>query len=210
MSRTKKYLTAASVVAALAVGVPGVAYAVSGADGHAGQGAPATHAAHAAVAHRAAARPVVVPQGIPAAQVVAPGQRVRAGHGLTVWLTKDGKYAKTPGDSALFTPKVDGGQTSGVNMQAQQTPRGWFVTGTYVGHGRVGRVEVTTAKGVVLGGHALQLAGDPGWGAFFVVPSAALPCDSVDRQHLHVGVTKVVVYDTADHVITSTTYPPTS
>jgi hypothetical protein len=123
-----------------------------------------------------------------------------------VWLTADGKYVQVPGQDVEFTPKVDGGQTSGINLQAFPTSHGWFVSGTYLGHGKAGRVEVTTAGGQVLAGQALQLAGATDWGAFFVRPSAALPVPSGTTHH-RVGVAKIVIYDTAGRVITSETYP---
>ncbi|UWE12053.1 hypothetical protein [Actinacidiphila bryophytorum] len=102
---------------------------------------------------------------------VVPGQHVAAGYGLVVWLTADGKYLQAPGQDVQFTPKVDGAQTSGVNLQAFPTSHGQFVSGVYLGHGRAARVEVTTASGTIVPARILQLPGDPGWGAFFVPPT---------------------------------------
>ncbi|CAG7608241.1 hypothetical protein [Actinacidiphila bryophytorum] len=197
MNRTKTYVSAAAAVVALAVGIPTMAQAHDG--GSASHPGRSGHPARSAPAQRAAA--AVVP-----ASVVAPGQRVPAGYGLQVWLTADGKYVQVPGQDVEFTPKVDGGQTSGINLQAYPTSHGWFVSGVFLGHGRAGRVEVTTASGTVLAGRVLQLAGDPGWGAFFVTPGAALPVGS-GTPHPRVGVAKIVVFDTAGHVITDATYP---
>jgi hypothetical protein len=186
------YVSAAVAVVALAVGIPTMAQAHDGGAGH------PVRSGHPVAAHQAA---VAVP-----ARAVAPGQRIPAGYGVQVWLTADGKYVQVPGQDVEFTPKVDGGQTSGINLQAFPTSHGLFVSGTYLGHGSAGRVEVTSASGQVLGSQVLQLAGATDWGAFFVKPSAALPVES-GKSRFHIGIAKIVIYDTAGHVITSATYP---
>lgn len=103
--------------------------------------------------------------GVPAARVVAAGERVDVGPGLSVWLTGKGKYVSSPSEGTQFTPKVDGDQTGGVNLQAGQVSGKWFVSGVYLGQGTASRVEFRTVDGRVVAGHVLQLAGDRTWGS---------------------------------------------
>ncbi|CAG7608261.1 hypothetical protein [Actinacidiphila bryophytorum] len=179
----------------------GVGLALAGGLLAASSAVTALHVAGSPAPGRPPAAAVAVPP-----LTVALGQQVAAGYGLVVWLTADGKYVQVPGRDVEFTPKVDGAQTSGVNLQAYPVSHGWFVSGVFLGHGRAGRVEITTVDGAVLHTRVLQLPGDPGWGAFFVplsLPLTAVPGTSP----FHIAVTKVAVYDTKGHPITTSTFP---
>ncbi|WP_327288749.1 hypothetical protein [Streptomyces sp. NBC_01198] len=195
MTRMKQYLAAAAVAAALAVSAPAMAQAVSPAHASA---RPAQN--RSASVHQGAGKA----GSASAVRALAPGERVAVGEGLSVWLTDEGKYTSSPSQGTQFTPKADGGQSSGVNLQAEPVSGKWFVSGVYLGQGTPSKVEVTTTNGGVLAGHALQLAGEDTWGAFYLDPTSALPVST--NPHPHLGIAKVTVYDAAGHVITSSTF----
>ncbi|MZE51974.1 hypothetical protein GTY86_11830 [Streptomyces sp. SID5770] len=122
----KKYLSAASTAGASA--------------------GPATAAPVAAAAPTEAA-PAKAPTPI---RTVRPGERVDAGRGHTVWLTKKGKHGSDP----------DG-------LEDFRSAAGVFPSGLSCGTRTVGRVEPTDARGRTILSTLLELPGRPGWGVWY-------------------------------------------
>ncbi|WP_432114407.1 hypothetical protein [Streptomyces sp. S1] len=103
-------------------------------------------------------------------RVVAPGERVDAGRGYTVWLTEQGKYWSDPDGLENFRSAVDGNidrSEPGVSRQSEGTAAGVFHSGLYYGTRTVGRVELTDARGRTILATLLELPGRPGWGVWY-------------------------------------------
>ncbi|MGW4726909.1 hypothetical protein [Streptomyces sp. NPDC004291] len=103
-------------------------------------------------------------------RVVAPGERVDAGRGYTVWLTEQGKYWSDPDGLENFRSAVDGNidrSATGVSRQSEGTAAGAFHSGLYYGTRTVGRVELTDARGRTILATLLELPGRPGWGVWY-------------------------------------------
>ncbi|WP_329319847.1 hypothetical protein [Streptomyces sp. NBC_01262] len=95
----------------------------------------------------------------PAVRVVAPGEKVQAGSGVEVWLTKQGLYSSAweDGDPLDSTSNA----LRGENVSGEV-----FFSGVYVSERDVARVVVVTPHGRV-SGTVIKLAGKPGWGAWY-------------------------------------------
>ncbi|MEU3449400.1 hypothetical protein AB0H29_19625 [Streptomyces thermolilacinus] len=211
MTRTKKYAAAAAVAAVL-VGVPTGAYAT-----HATETTPAAHTAlqppqpplspqqarqlqapqpraHQAQwtdqAHQARqTRPAA-----PSVRVVQPGERIDAGDGWTLWLTREGKHWAGPDGYENFRSVVDGNidlSRPGVSHQSEGDATGVFHSGVYYGTKRAARVELVAADGTRTPAALVELPGKPGWGAWYVsTPPATDP-----------GGLGVALYDRAGRLI---------
>lgn len=176
MTRMQKYLAAAVVAAAL-VGAPTVSYAA----------APG-RAAYDTGTHAASAR------------IVAPGEHVAGGvPGFELWLTEEGKYWTTPGDSdPQFRSVIDGNidrSQPGVSMQAESDNGHVVLSGLYYGgKGTASRVTVETSAGTVRG-KLLELAGKPGWGVWYATADVPVGDDGgLD------ALGTITVYDTRGKV----------
>ncbi|MFG3347394.1 hypothetical protein ACGF1Z_20260 [Streptomyces sp. NPDC048018] len=165
----KKYLWAAAVVVAVctAAAAPAVA-------------APERAAARTASgpsAHRAstAAGTVAVPARsaaatAPSVRAVAPGERVDAGRGWTVWLTEEGRYWSGPDGDENFRSVVDGNvdlSRPGVSHQSEGDAAGVFHSGLYYGTRKAGKVVLTGTDGRQTPAILLALPGRPGWGVWY-------------------------------------------
>ncbi|MEU0391303.1 hypothetical protein ABZ208_00660 [Streptomyces sp. NPDC006208] len=183
MTRMKKYVAAAAVVAAALAGAPTLAHAVGSGSGPAttspsGSGPAAGKAAAPAAAApaSAAARPAPAAQASrpsSGVRVVTPGQRVQAAPGVELWLTEEGKHWSVPGDPDQFRSVVDGNldmSTPGVSLQGEPVdgPRGpfYFLSGVFYGSRDAARVDVRTSKGRFTA-EMVTLPGRPGWGAWY-------------------------------------------
>ncbi|MFJ7129714.1 hypothetical protein [Streptomyces sp. NPDC098101] len=103
-------------------------------------------------------------------RVVAPGERVDAGRGYTVWLTEEGKHWSDPDGFENFRSVVDGNidlSDAGVSHQSEGSAAGAFHSGLYHGTRTVGRVELTDAGGRTILATLLELPGRPGWGVWY-------------------------------------------
>ncbi|MFJ4872254.1 hypothetical protein [Streptomyces sp. NPDC088757] len=121
-------------------------------------------------------------------RVVAPGERVDAGQGYTVWLTEEGKHWNGPEEYENFRSAVDGNvDTSepGVSHQSEGGPAGAFHSGLYYGTRTAGRVELTAPGGRTVLATLLELPGRPGWGVWYAHTGPG------------VGETAVTLYDRA-------------
>ena len=195
MTRMQKYVAAVAVAAALA-GVPSVSYAVS--QGKAAHGTSYQAAAHYKAAAKAAVAAESVVRKAPKARVVAPGEHVVAAPGFELWLTEEGKYWTSPGDTEpQFRSVVDGNidlGTPGVSMQAEGDGSRYYLSGLYYGgKGTASRVEIETKAGTVHG-KLLTLAGKPGWGVWYATTTAPARDDDGD----FIGA--ITVYDTKGKV----------
>ncbi|MCX4545940.1 hypothetical protein [Streptomyces sp. NBC_01565] len=172
----KKYLLAATVaVAAMVIGTPS-AQALARTD--VAQKAPAPKA----VPHDAAPR------------VVLPGERVDAGKGWTVWLTRDGKHWTGPDDYENFRSVTDGNldfSEPGVSHQSESDAADAFRSGVFYGTRKAARVELTDSAGKKTTARLLELPGRPDWGVWY----AHTPSEAVT------GAQRVALYDRAGKLL---------
>ncbi|MFJ4337116.1 hypothetical protein [Streptomyces sp. NPDC088915] len=153
----KKHLPAAAVavVASLALAAPSAVGAAPG---------PSAETA-TTVAAPAEADPA--PTRI---RTVRSGERVDAGRGYTVWLTKEGKHWAGPDGFENFRSVVDGNvdrSEPGVSHQSEGTAEGVFHSGLFYGPTRAGRVELTDSGGRRTVATLLALPGRPDWGVWY-------------------------------------------
>ncbi|MFJ4337118.1 hypothetical protein [Streptomyces sp. NPDC088915] len=148
---------------------------------------PAHAAAQPSTARTPSPSPPRAPDPAPV-RVVAPGERVDAGQGYTVWLTEEGKHWNGPEEYENFRSAVDGNvDTSepGVSHQSEGGPAGAFHSGLYYGTRTAGRVELTAPGGRTVLATLLELPGRPGWGVWYAHTGPG------------VGETAVTLYDRA-------------
>ncbi|MET8505433.1 hypothetical protein ABZV60_12340 [Streptomyces sp. NPDC004787] len=148
-TRHQRRLLAAAVVAAAALTAAPAAVA-----------APAPAAASVSAAAKTTS-PV---------RVVAPGERVDAGGGFTVWLTAEGKHWLGPDGTENFRSVVDGNidlSRPGVSHQAEGDATATFHSGLFYGTRRAGQVVLTDADGHRTSATLLELPGRPGWGVWY-------------------------------------------
>ncbi|MFI0964211.1 hypothetical protein ACH4S8_22780 [Streptomyces sp. NPDC021080] len=199
MAGMKKCVAAAAVAVALLT-APTAAYgapARKAAPAAARTAATAARSAHVSVLS-AHARALPVARTAPTARIVAPGEHVEEPGGAEFWLTPEGKHWTTPDDpDPRFRSVVDGNidlGTPGVSAQTEGTAQGHYtLSGLYYGgKGTASRVTVRTTAGTL---HAklLELAGDPGWGVWYVSTDLSAPGEDFAVHH-------VVVRDTAGQV----------
>ncbi|MFE8940044.1 hypothetical protein ACFYNX_21450 [Streptomyces sp. NPDC007872] len=159
----KKHLPATAAVAVAAVAAS-LALAAPSAVGAAPAPATATTTTVAVPA-----RTVTAPA--PARiRTVHPGERVDAGRGYTVWLTREGKHWNGPEEYENFRSVVDGNidrSEPGVSHQSEGTAEGVFHSGLYYGTTRAGRVELTGSGGRRTVATLLALPGRPDWGVWY-------------------------------------------
>ncbi|MFF5157781.1 hypothetical protein ACFY3N_16265 [Streptomyces sp. NPDC000348] len=173
MTVTNKCVAAVAVAVALAA-VPGVAQA----------GAPAQVPA-AAHAHHRTGEPTSDAAG--SVRVVAPGERVRAGAGVELWLTEEGRHWSTPETDHQFRSVVDGNidlRSPGIGLTAETVGDRYFLSGIYVAKHHSVRVVVDTSEGEVTAS-VVRLPGRPGWGVWY----ADVPL------HEDLAVNGVTLYD---------------
>ncbi|MER7832435.1 hypothetical protein [Streptomyces sp. NPDC095602] len=176
MTRTKKYAAAAAVAAVL-VGIPTGAYAT-----HAtAPSAPtaATSTTPTTPNSTAAEGPAAERPSTQRPTVVRPGERVDAGGGWTLWLTRDGKHWAGPDGYENFRSVTDGNIDlghPGVSHQSEGDATGVFHSGVYYGTKKAARVELVAADGTRTRAALVELPGKPGWGAWYVsTPPATDP-----------------------------------
>ncbi|WP_435969391.1 hypothetical protein [Streptomyces sp. Qhu_M48] len=175
----KKYLLAAAgVVAAVVIAAPvavGASAGTSAATGSAARvpTAPKAAPSKAAPVKADSAKVTPVRAAAPAAdpvRTVRPGERVDAGQGYTVWLTRDGKHWADPDGFENFRSVVDGNidrSAPGVSHQSEGNAAGVFHSGVYYGTRKAGRVELTDAEGHKTVATLLALPGRPDWGVWY-------------------------------------------
>ncbi|MFF4243542.1 hypothetical protein ACFYY2_03600 [Streptomyces sp. NPDC001822] len=173
MTRTKKCVAAVAITAAAMAAVPAVAQAV----------------APVRVAAEAQGRQAEAPAREDApVRVVAPGEHVRAGAGVEIWLTKEGKHWSTPETDHQFRSVVDGNldlQHPSVGLSTEILGDRYFLSGVYVARQGSVRVTVDTSDGTV-DASVVRLSGRPGWGVWYV--DVPLHDDlTVDRVTLYDG-----------------------
>ncbi|MFF7180224.1 hypothetical protein [Streptomyces sp. NPDC008121] len=125
-----------------------------------------------------ATRPVTVPPPTSSpVDVVRPGERVDAGRGWTVWLTREGKHWAGEDGFENFRSVVDGNidlSQPGVSHQSEGDANGVFHSGIYHGTAEAGRVELRGADGRRTVAKLLELSDRPGWGVWYAhAPSSA-------------------------------------
>ncbi|MGA5099494.1 hypothetical protein ACPCAC_19295 [Streptomyces lavendulocolor] len=183
MTRMKTYATGLCVVAALAAS-PTVASAIT-----APAPAPAAPAARTVTAAPTAPAPAPAAPARPAAKgpsaqvrTVAPGERVHAGHGVRLWLTEEGKHWSTPGGGENFRSVTDGNldlTTPGITHQAEGGTKRVFHSGVHYGTEDAARVTLTDETGRTTDAALVELAGEPGWGAWYVTTPAGAATHTV-------------------------------
>ncbi|MFC9702148.1 hypothetical protein ACFTWD_15745 [Streptomyces sp. NPDC056943] len=162
----KKYLTAVVAVAAAAtLAAPATATAETTATTTV---ATRTTATATATTVAAGAKTAFAPTPI---RTVRPGERVDAGKGWTVWLTRQGKYWSGPDGFENFRSVVDGNidrSRPGVSHQSEGDQNGVFHSGLYYGTRNAGRVELTDADGRKTAATLVALPGRSDWGVWYV------------------------------------------
>lgn len=99
-------------------------------------------------------------------RTVRSGERVDAGGGYTLWLTRQGKHWTGPDGVEQFRSVVDGNLDLTRPALSHQG-EGTFHSGVYGGPVRPGWVEVTDSEGRVTRATLLQLPGRPDWGVWY-------------------------------------------
>ncbi|MGW1928474.1 hypothetical protein [Streptomyces sp. NPDC001919] len=163
-----------AVVAAVAIAAPSAVGAPTGTRAETGTRAASTAAATASAVVRPAApaatpAAAVAPAGDPV-RTVRPGQRVDAGRGFTVWLTREGKHWTGPDGYENFRSVVDGNidrSEPGVSHQSEGDATGVFHSGVYYGTRKAGRVELSDAEGHRTVATLVALPGRPDWGVWY-------------------------------------------
>ncbi|MFF5919111.1 lipase chaperone [Streptomyces flavochromogenes] len=103
-------------------------------------------------------------------RTVRPGERVDAGRGFTVWLTRDGKHWTGPDGYENFRSVVDGNidrSEPGVSHQSEGDGTGVFHSGLYYGTRKAGRVELSDTEGHKTVATLIALPGRPDWGVWY-------------------------------------------
>ncbi|MFI8006983.1 hypothetical protein [Streptomyces sp. NPDC086010] len=112
------------------------------------------------------------PPDVPAVapvRVVAPGEHVRAGAGVEIWLTEEGTHWSTPEMDHQFRSVVDGNidlRHPGVGLNTEILGDRYFLSGVYTGGDHARYVVVSTSDGEVTA-PLVRLPGSPGWGAWY-------------------------------------------
>ncbi|MFJ7129713.1 hypothetical protein [Streptomyces sp. NPDC098101] len=172
----RKYLSAAAGVTAVAAALALAAPSAVGASAR-----PAAAPAPAPVTAQAKAAPAATPAPTPI-RTVRPGERVDAGRGYTVWLTKKGKHWSDPDGFENFRSVVDGNidrSEPGVSHQSEGTAAGVFHSGLYYGTTKAGRVELTDSRGRKTVATLLSLPGRSDWGVWYAHTRPAAGGDGV-------------------------------
>ncbi|MFD4316820.1 hypothetical protein [Streptomyces sp. NPDC058548] len=165
----KKYwLAAAGVVAAVAIAAPSAVGAPT-----ATSTTSTTSLATGTAARTEPAKVTPAKAAVPApnpVRTVRPGQRVDAGGGFTVWLTRDGKHWTGPDGYENFRSVVDGNidrSEPGVSHQSEGDATGVFHSGLYYGTRKAGRVELSDTEGHKTVATLIALPGRPDWGVWY-------------------------------------------
>ncbi|CAL9499710.1 hypothetical protein [Streptomyces sp. enrichment culture] len=178
MTRTKKYAAAAAVAAVL-VGIPTGAYATHATAPSAPAPTAATSTTPTTPNSTAAEGPAAERPSTQRPTVVRPGERVDAGGGWTLWLTRDGKHWAGPDGYENFRSVTDGNidlGRPGVSHQSEGDATGVFHSGVYYGTKKAARVELVAGDGTRTRAALVELPGKPGWGAWYVsTPPATDP-----------------------------------
>ncbi|MFE9043836.1 hypothetical protein ACFYOG_23410 [Streptomyces sp. NPDC007818] len=156
----KKHLLAAGAAVTAAVAAAALATPAAAAPS-----TPATTTAITAASATTAA-PSSLSSHSSAVRTVRSGERVDAGGGYTVWLTRQGKHWTGPDGFEQFRSVVDGNLDLTRPALSHQG-EGTFHSGIYGGPVRPGRVEVTDSEGRVTRATLLQLPGRPDWGVWY-------------------------------------------
>ncbi|MEU1226825.1 hypothetical protein [Streptomyces sp. NPDC005828] len=165
----RKYLLAAAGVVAAAVIAAPSAVGASAETPAKPITEPTTAPAAKPITAPATAR-AAVPAAAPRIRTVRSGERVDAGGGYTVWLTKDGKHWAGPDGFENFRSVVDGNidrSQPGVSHQSEGDEAGVFHSGLYYGTRKAGRVELTDAEGHKTVATLVALPGHPDWGVWY-------------------------------------------
>ncbi|MCX5227023.1 hypothetical protein ABZY16_16865 [Streptomyces sp. NPDC006553] len=197
----KKYwLAAAGVVAAVAIAAPSAVGAPT--ETSTASTVSTTSTASLATGTLARTEPAKVTPAKAAApapkpvRTVRPGQRVDAGGGFTVWLTRDGKHWTGPDGYENFRSVVDGNidrSQPGVSHQSEGDATGVFHSGLYYGTRKAGRVELSDGEGHKTVATLIALPGRPDWGVWY---AHTVPTDGNGGSSL--GVT---LYDRAGKLL---------
>ncbi|MFI8511103.1 hypothetical protein ACIGHB_08195 [Streptomyces sp. NPDC085460] len=154
----KKHLLAAGAAVTAAVAAAALATPAAA--------APSPSAATTATVTTTTAAASSLPSHSSAVRTVRSGERVDAGGGYTVWLTRQGKHWTGPDGFEQFRSVVDGNLDLTRPALSHQG-EGTFHSGIYGGPVRPGRVEVTDSEGRVTRATLLQLPGRPDWGVWY-------------------------------------------
>ncbi|MFE1960313.1 hypothetical protein [Streptomyces sp. NPDC059479] len=216
MTRIKKYVAAATVTAAV-LAVPTGAYALTsgGTSSTPSASVPSAKPVGESAASAASGAGVRTADQAPSIRVVAPGERVKAAPGVRLWLTEEGKYWSTPDMDEQFRSVTDGNldlSTPGVSRQSESVGDRYFHSGVYYGSRAAARVEITTRTGRTVRASMVELAGKPGWGAWYTTtelppvakvlgPEGAGTGTGTDTGAPVDFIRSVTLYDTAGRVL---------
>ncbi|MFD7896707.1 hypothetical protein [Streptomyces sp. NPDC059743] len=220
MTRIKKYVAAATVTAAV-LAVPTGAYALTsgGTSSTPSASVPSAKSVGDSAAFGASGAGVRPADQAPSIRVVAPGERVKAAPGVRLWLTKEGKYWSTPDMDEQFRSVTDGNldlSTPGVSRQSETVGDRYFHSGVYYGSRAAARVEITTRTGRTVRASMVELAGKPGWGAWYTTTELPTVAKVLGPEGAGTGtdtgapvdfIRSVTLYDTAGRVLATLASP---
>ncbi|MDT9681580.1 hypothetical protein RND61_05745 [Streptomyces sp. TRM76323] len=132
-------------------------------------------------------------------RVVAPGERVDAGGGWKVWLTRNGKYWAGPDGYENFRSVTDGNinlSQPGISHQSTGDDKGVFHSGLYYGTKNAARLELTDTAGRRTTATLLELPGEPGWGVWYATTPPDPSGDGGSGE-------KLALYDASSRLITT-------
>ncbi|MFI8963567.1 hypothetical protein ACIGO8_15810 [Streptomyces sp. NPDC053493] len=169
----KRYLPAVAVAAAVAFAAVAATAAPTAMATPAFAPAPGKPAATTASTPTASTSTTAVTKS--PVRVVRSGERVDAGRGWTVWLTREGKHWAGPDGFENFRSVVDGNidpSEPGVSHQSEGDQNGVFHSGLYYGTRKAGKVVLTGQDGTTTTAVLLELPGRPGWGVWYAHAAA--------------------------------------
>ncbi|MFJ5261689.1 hypothetical protein ACIQAC_14640 [Streptomyces sp. NPDC088387] len=134
------------------------------------------------------------PPPLDTVRVVAPGERIAAGAGVELWLTKEGKHWSTPEMDHQFQSAPS---TTSIGATMETLGNHYFLSGTYATPTKDVRIVVTTNTGKQTAS-TIHLPGTPTWGAWYT----ALPL------HKTLTINKITLYNTQGKELTHFTPTP--
>ncbi|MEH0635051.1 hypothetical protein [Streptomyces bottropensis] len=144
-------------------------------------------------------------------RVVEPGERVDVGKGTRIWLTAEGKHAYEPVMSDLvefqnlLDEDIDRSRPGAAMQEAVSGTDYALLSGLYFGtRSPAAGVRLELRDGRTLDGTVLRLAGNKGWGAWYVLTHREEGTPHAER--LRSLTEKVTVYDKEGTVLVSRTF----
>ncbi|TDT97572.1 hypothetical protein EDD99_5722 [Streptomyces sp. 846.5] len=132
-------------------------------------------------------------------QVVVPGRRVQAGHGVWLTLTTTHRCVGGNGSSDCDSAVVGNQESGTVTMRMVGDSTGTLDSPLYIGPGQAARMTISTGA-KVYPVTVVSLAGHPGYATGYAwIPTTADPRPATPST--------ITVYDAANHVLATFSWP---